>query len=248
VQLDSGPSQTAQRVAAHRLGFSRPAWPEGNPAADDALAADVAAGTESAEGRMHDHLAARTRFFDQAVLAALDDGFPQVVVGAAGYDGRAFRFAAPGVRWFEVDHPATQRDKLARLDRLGIDASLVRFVAADFGTDPISALLTGAGLDRGGPALFLLEGVVVYLPEQTVRRVLTAFAEVAAGGSRLVVSMPVGSSLAGSARFRDAVAALGESAQSQFTPESARALLAETGWQAQDPGGGLILAFRAGAR
>jgi hypothetical protein len=62
------------------------------------------------------------------VVAAIDRGVRQVVVGAAGYDGRAFRYAKPGARWFEVDHPATQRDKLARL---GLDASHVRFIEAD---------------------------------------------------------------------------------------------------------------------
>ncbi len=36
------PSTTARRVAAHRLGFDRPATPYGEPAADDRMAADVA--------------------------------------------------------------------------------------------------------------------------------------------------------------------------------------------------------------
>ncbi|HLJ98798.1 MAG TPA: SAM-dependent methyltransferase [Streptosporangiaceae bacterium] len=254
MDLDSGPSLTAQRVAAHRLSFARPGWPHGNPAADDALAADVVAGSVTGqspgggqaprEGRMHDHLAARTAFFDQAVLSALDDGIRQVVVGAAGYDGRAFRFAAPGVRWFEVDHPATQADKLARLDRLGVDASEVRFVPADFAVDPLATLLTTAGLDPGGRTLFLLEGVAVYLPEEVLRRVLTSFAVVAAVGSRLAISMPDSGSLVGSTRFRDAVAALGEPIRSRFTPDSARALLTETGWPPADASTGLVLAVK----
>lgn len=248
MDLDSGPSLTAQRVAAHRLTFARPDWPHGDPAADDALAADVAAGADwtdsppPGDGRMHDHLAARTAFFDQTVLSALDDGIRQVVVGAAGYDGRAFRFAAPDVGWFEVDHPATQRDKLARLDRLGIDAGQVRFVPADFTADPLAALLTAAGLDPGDRTLFLLEGVAVYLPEEVLRRVLTSFAEVAAPGSQLAISMPT--SLAATARFREAVAALGEPARSRFIPESARALLAECGWHPADGTTGLLFAVR----
>src|SRR6267154_648087 len=120
---DGGPSVTARRVAAHRLGFARVATDYGDPAADEAMAADV----------------------------------------AAGYDGRAFRYAKPGVRWFEVDHPATQRDKLERLERLGIDASRVRFVEADFTRDPVAGRLRAAGLDPDAPSLFLLEGVAVYL-------------------------------------------------------------------------------------
>src|SRR6478672_606123 len=106
---DGGPSVTARRVAAHRLGFARVATDYGDPAADEALAVDVAAGRAAPANRMHDYLAARTSFFDRTVVGALDRGVRQVVAGAAGYDGRAFRYAKAGVRWFEVDHPATQR-------------------------------------------------------------------------------------------------------------------------------------------
>ena len=135
---DGGPSVTASRVAAHRLGFARVATDYGDPAAGEALAADVAAGRAAPANRMHDYLAARTSFFDRTITSALGRGVGQVVVGAAGYDGRAFRYAKPDVRWFGVDHPATQRDKLERLGRLGIDASHVRFVAADFTRDPVA--------------------------------------------------------------------------------------------------------------
>ena len=144
---DGGPSVTARRVAAHRLGFSRVPAAYGVPAADEALAADVAAGLVAPANRMHDYLAARTSFFDRTVVSAIDRGVRQVVVGAAGYDGRAFRYAKPGVRWFEVDHPATQRDKLERLQRLGIAASHVRFVEADFTRDPVADRLRAAGLE-----------------------------------------------------------------------------------------------------
>jgi hypothetical protein len=91
---DGGPSQTARRVAAHRLDFTRVPADYGDPAADQALAVDVAAGHRVPAGRMHDYLAARTSFFDRTVVGALGRGVRQVVVGAAGYDGRAFRYAA----------------------------------------------------------------------------------------------------------------------------------------------------------
>ena len=143
---DGGPSITAQRVAAHRLGFTRVPAPYGDPAADDALATEVAAGREAPLNRMHDYLAARTAFFDRTVVAAIARGVQQMVVGAAGYDGRALRYAKPGVRWFEVDHPATQRDKRDRLARLGLDVGQVQLVEADFTRDPVADLLREAGL------------------------------------------------------------------------------------------------------
>ena len=230
---DGGPSVTARRVAAYRLGFIRVAADYGDPAADEALAADVAAGWAAPANRMHDYLGARTSFFDRTVVSALDRGVRQVVVGAAGYDGRAFRYTKPGVRWFEVDHPATQRDKLGRLKRLGITASHVRFVEADFTRDPVADRLRAAGLDPKAPGLFLLEGVAVYLEPAVLEDVLGQFRQVAAPGSRLAISVslsrPPGD--AGRARFQATVAALGEPTRSAFEAGQAQALLARTGWQ-----------------
>jgi methyltransferase (TIGR00027 family) len=243
-QLDNGgPSITARRVAAYRLGFTRAPAPYGDPAADEALAADVAAGQEPAAGRMGEYLDARTRFFDRLVVGAIGRGVRQIVVGAAGYDGRAFRYAKPGVRWFEVDHPATQRDKRERLARLGIAAPQVRFVAADFTRDPVAERLTAAGLDTSKRSLFLLEGVAVYLGSAVTERVLRQFRQVARVGSRLAISVSRSStSSEARARFQAAVAALGEPARSALEAGDATELLARTGWpvlasdDANDPG------------
>jgi methyltransferase (TIGR00027 family) len=229
---ERGPSWTARRVAAHRLDFSRVPAPYGDPAADEALAGDVAGELRITEGRMHDYLAARTAFFDRIVVGALDGGVRQVVIGGAGYDGRALRYAKPGVRWFEVDHPATQADKRERLDRLGLDAAHVRFVAADFAADPVADLLLAAGLDTSAPSLFLLEGVAVYLEPAVVDSILDQFRQVADAGSRLAISVSLsgGYDRGGRAGFRASVAARGEPARSAFAADEAEAILARAGW------------------
>jgi methyltransferase (TIGR00027 family) len=156
-------SHTARSVAARRLEYDRAAAPYGDPAADEALTSDVADGLTPVRGRMHEYVRARTAFFDRVVVASIDRGVTQVVIGGAGYDGRAFRYAKPGVRWFEVDHPATQADKLARITRLGLATSQLSFIPADFTADPVAEPLLAAGLDPARSALFLFEGVVVYL-------------------------------------------------------------------------------------
>jgi methyltransferase (TIGR00027 family) len=230
VIADGGPSMTARRVSAHRLGYTRLPWSAGDPAAEEALAADVAGGIEVSRGRMHEYLRVRTAFFDRFVVTGLSAGVRQVVVGGAGYDGRSLRYAAPGVRWFEVDHPATQRDKLARLERLGAAAGDVRFVAADFTADQVGPLLLDAGLDGRLPALFLLEGVAVYLQAEVVENLLGQFRDVAASGSRLAVSMPVAGTARAGSRFHSTVASMGEPALSRFESAEAEALLARSGW------------------
>jgi methyltransferase (TIGR00027 family) len=232
-EADSGgPSITARRVAAYRLGFTRVPAPYGDAAADEALAADVAIGQEPGSGRMRDYLDARTRFFDRVVVGAIGRGVRQIVLGAAGYDGRAFRYARSGVRWFEVDLPATQRDKRERLDRLGIAARQVRFVEADFTRDPVAERLTAAGLDPAKPSLFLLEGVAVYLEPDVLERVLGQFRQVARAGSRLAISVSrSGARGEARSRFQATVAALGEPARSALEADAATELLARTGWQ-----------------
>lgn len=234
-------SVTAQRVAAHRLTFDRITAPYGDPAADTALARNVAAATSVQPGPMREYLRARTRFFDDVVTRALSRGFAQIVTGAAGYDGRSLRYARPGVLWFEVDHPATQQDKRSRLDLLGIDGGHLRFVAADFTVDPVADLLASAGHDPGRPSLFLLEGVAVYLEEAVLRSLLAQLRRIAADGSRLAISLSVsGGSQERAARraaFQAAVAAVGEPARSAVAGTGAGTLLEATGWRpVREPG------------
>lgn len=79
----------------------------------------------------HAHLAreapmmvARTLEIDNAVRRAQT---PQVVILGAGLDGRAWRMAElQGSVVFEVDHPASQRDKRSRSERLKPTAREVR--------------------------------------------------------------------------------------------------------------------------
>jgi methyltransferase (TIGR00027 family) len=183
---------------------------------------------------MHEYLRARTAFFDRFVVGSLDLGVDQVVIGAAGYDGRALRYAKTGVHWFEVDLPSTQQDKLARLGRLGIGAGHVRFVEADFARDPVADRLVAAGLRPQSPALFLLVGVAVYLELDVLERALREFREVAGPDSRLAISLWVVSGAhdpEARSRFQETVAAMGEPVRSSMEFDDAIAFLARTGWR-----------------
>ena len=59
-------------------------------------------------------LAARVMWYDAQVTEALRSGIKQVAVIGAGYDTRTWRFHHDDVAFFELDHPATQRDKRSR--------------------------------------------------------------------------------------------------------------------------------------
>jgi methyltransferase (TIGR00027 family) len=119
---------------------------------------------------------ARVTFLDDVVNRYLAD-IEQFVVLGAGFDTRPYRFAKDTrVRSFEVDTPATQAVKRATLARAGIDATSVTFVSADFETDDWLARLVEAGFDPAKPALFLWEGVTIYLSRDAVKDTLRKIA------------------------------------------------------------------------
>jgi methyltransferase (TIGR00027 family) len=127
-------------------------------------------------------LAARTRWFDEVVRTEIDAGIDQVVIVGAGHDARAWRLDRPGVRWFEADHPATQRVKRARAPDGG-----PTYVPLDLREEPVDARLVEAGLDPGRPSIFVLEGLTMYLTPATCDRLFAQLAAVAGGGSTLAV-------------------------------------------------------------
>jgi methyltransferase (TIGR00027 family) len=127
-------------------------------------------------------LAGRVLWFDGEVADAIGSGVEQVVTVGAGYDSRPWRFSASGVRFFELDHPATQADKRRRAPGQG-----PVFAAADLIDDDVGGALLECGFDREAPAVFIVEGVTMYLDEVVVRRQLMSLAEIAAPGSRLAV-------------------------------------------------------------
>jgi methyltransferase (TIGR00027 family) len=181
-------------------------------------------------------LAARTRFFDRQVVAALDGGVGQVITAAAGYDARALRYARPSVRWFEVDHPDTQTDKRAAFARLSIEAHDIRFVAADFGVDDVACRLAEAGCDPKRPSLVLAEGIAAYLSIPVLTQLLDGLKRAVGAGSRLVISLSVEADsperTARRADFHQRVAGAGEPARSTLTAVDAGSLLESTGWKA----------------
>ena len=190
---------------------------------------------------MVNYLAARTSFFDRVVVRALDGGMPQVVSAGAGYDGRALRYAKPGVRWFEIDHPATQRDKRARLDRLGIETGHITFVPVDFTTDDLGTAMSSTTHDPDAPTLITCEGVAVYLEQPVLETLLRRLRSIASARSRLAISVSISSDDPGLAErrvmFQDAVAAVGEPARTVLTADDADALLGASGWQLIDATG-----------
>jgi len=235
-------SETAQRVAARRLSFSRIPAPYGDPAAEERLARDVAgSATAGSNSPMMGYLAARTVFFDRMVVTALDRGIGQVVIAGAGYDGRALRYAKPGVHWYEIDHPDTQRNKRQRLERLAVDTRAITFVEANFAADDVRTALLAAGYQPDVSSLILCEGVAIYLDRFVLESLLHQLRGVVGDASLLCISLAVSSAVQDLStrrgNFKSAVAAMGEPARTVMTAQDANALFAATGWRAVTPTG-----------
>jgi methyltransferase (TIGR00027 family) len=174
-------SRTAIMVAAYRGRASTAP----NAICDDPWALRLAGPEGEALSRRWDAhspsmelwMALRTRYLDDCVTRALDRGVRQVVILGAGLDTRAGRLGRDGVRFFEVDQPASQADKRERLSSFeAYPMESAEYVSCDFERDDFVALLETAGLDRGSPACFLWEGVIYYLPEAAARSTLERLA------------------------------------------------------------------------
>ncbi len=176
------------------------------------------------------YLAARTLFYDQAVRDGLDHEASQVVIVGAGYDSRAWRLARPGVRFFEVDHLATQTDKQRRAPAGG-----PIYVAADLDADDVAEPLRAAGLSDAETTLYVAEGLIMYLSEFRVRRLFESLSRLGAEGSSLVTNFGIGfadddrTSVRSLVR-RGLIALRGEPFKFRLPAEQATGFLAETGW------------------
>ena len=138
---------------------------------------------------MADLIALRTTAIDTAVRNAIASGATQLVILGAGYDGRAWRLnELAGVKVFEVDHPATQGEKRARVAELPPAIGTVSFVSIDFERESLGSLLERAGHDRSSPTCWIWEGVVMYLTREAMRSTLTGIADRSASGSTLIVN------------------------------------------------------------
>ncbi|MBL7490754.1 class I SAM-dependent methyltransferase [Frankia sp. AgB1.9] len=130
----------------------------------------------------------RTIAADDAIRDRPGGVAPQLVLLGAGLDARAWRMPElAGTDVFEVDHPASQRDKRDRLAGRPPLARSLTFVPVDFSRDKLAEALAAAGFQTSKPTTWVWEGVVPYLTPAEVSATTAAAGELSAPGSRLVV-------------------------------------------------------------
>ena len=130
-------------------------------------------------------LLTRVRFFDDAVRREIAGGMPQVVIIGAGFDSRAYRIEGiRNARVFEVDQEETQVIKKTYVAQIfGSLPSHVTYIPLDLRDGSLISSLAGAGFDRSKKALFVMEGLIYYLPPPLVHALLSEIAKGAGPGS-----------------------------------------------------------------
>ena len=219
-------SRTAQGAAGHRAAHQ--ALEGGRVFADplalrilgpDAEEAIAAARAQPERRALRLFVAMRSRFAEDSALRAIRDGVRQILVLGAGLDTFACRLAPlAGLEVFELDHPATQRDKRARLAAAGIaEPAHLAFVAHDFERGDMTGALAAAGLDTRRRTFVLWLGVTPYLTENAVTATLRALARWP-GGAEVVFDYANPPHAIEEARVRDFHHAMAERVARQGEP------------------------------
>jgi methyltransferase (TIGR00027 family) len=182
-------------------------------------------------------MAARSRYAEDRLAAAVAAGVAQYVVLGAGLDTFAWRNPFPMLRVFEVDFPATQEWKRAKLAEAGLAPPLnLTFVPLDFEQHTLAERLAAAGFDARQPAFFGWLGVIPYLTLNAFRATLGALGQMPAGSGVSFDYAVARKALSAEAQIAfDALAArvavAGEPFQLFFTPEEMAAEVHAAGFR-----------------
>jgi methyltransferase (TIGR00027 family) len=151
----------------------------------------------------------RHRYFDDFLVEVIaGSDIRQVVLLAAGLDTRAFRLTWPAdTRLFEVDQLAVFAHKNAILDAQRAVPCCDRVVVAVDLRDDWPEALVAAGFECDRPTIWVAEGLLFYLAEAAVHRLLEDTHRLSAPGSYLAADL-MGASAGPPQEFRDLFASL----------------------------------------
>ena len=123
------------------------------------------------------------------MLACIAAGFKQLVIIGAGYDTRAYRFedVKENLKVFEVDHPVTQQVKVEKIKEIFETLpDHVIYVPVVFGTDRFDHKLLANGYNPQLKTLFIVEGLLMYVPPPAVDGLLAFVVNASGPGSAFV--------------------------------------------------------------
>ncbi|HTL99319.1 MAG TPA: class I SAM-dependent methyltransferase [Holophagaceae bacterium] len=205
-----------------------------DPAALDRMREKAAELNSPGARGLRSHVVLRSRFAEDCLRERVETGLAQFVILGAGLDTFAYRQPAwaRSLRVFEVDHPASQEAKRARLRAGGLDLpSNLTFAPVDFESSSLQEGLEAAGVDFSSPAFFSWLGVTMYLTEEAIDAVLRLAAGFPAGSAMILTfAQPDDGSDATRTGLADKAAQAGEPWIARFTPRQMEARLRDAGF------------------
>ncbi|MEU9865317.1 SAM-dependent methyltransferase [Streptomyces sp. NPDC047971] len=181
-------------------------------------------------------LAIRTTYLDRAIVRAVEErGIRQIVFLAAGMDTRFFRLPWPdGVTVYELDRPALLEAKATMLADEPLPAGRDRITVPVDLTQDWTGPLKEAGWKSDEPVLWVVEGLLFFLPEEAVRTLISTLSAHAAPGSVLLGDVISRAALE-NPLSRPFLSALREDDNPWlFGTEDPEALLAACGWEVRE--------------
>ncbi|MFF9067930.1 class I SAM-dependent methyltransferase [Streptomyces sp. NPDC014891] len=181
-------------------------------------------------------LAIRTTYLDRAIVDTVRErGIRQVVFLAAGMDTRFFRLPWPdGVTVYELDRPALLEAKAEMLAREPRPAGRDRVTVPVDLTQDWTGPLKEAGWKSEEPVLWVVEGLLFFLPEQAVRTLISTLSAHAAPGSVLLGDV-ISQAALDNPLARGFMKALDEDGNPWlFGTEEPEQLLADCGWAVRE--------------
>jgi methyltransferase (TIGR00027 family) len=182
----------------------------------------------------------RKAFCERQVRDGIAAGATQVLVVGAGYDTLGWRLAPdfPGVRFFEIDHPATGRLKAKGINSLGPIENL-HLIQADLGERRLEDVLDAVeSWDSTAQSVVIAEGLTQYLTPAAVRDLFLQCGAITGAHSRIAFTY-VGTGDDGRPDIGSwtgltlwILKASGEPWLWSIRPEELSRFLEETGWKA----------------
>ncbi len=240
------PSASAHRVALARAVHQVLDDPRvfDDPFALHILGPDTEAGWDPfrcngvADRSLRAGIVARSRFAEDRLHAAILSGTRQYALLGAGLDTWALRAARFGsaVRVFELDQATMQAWKAAVIEaNAWPQPTGLTSIAVDLRQDVVPDALVRGGADLSAPMAIAILGVLVYLEEERVARLLMSLNRCAPGSTLVFDYLLREDRLPPMDRVMmrataQAMAAGGEPWLSSFDPDRLCALLAEAGF------------------
>ena len=188
---------------------------------------------------LRSHVVLRSRYAEDRLAESRDRGVTQYVLLGAGYDTFFARQPewARSMRIFEIDQPATQQDKLAKISAACLAVpSNVTFGSVNFEAESLASGLRRHGVSFDQPTFFSWLGVTMYLTEPAIDATLATVRSFPRSSEIVLTfaSRPAAADLEAAggvaSRLAQMAAAVGEPWLSYFEPDEIAGKLQHAGF------------------